>query len=625
MTVTNSDRSTSAVGTDTVGQEIPFSFPINETSDITVRSRVTATGDPTPLTETTNYTVTINGDTGGTVTMVTAVATTAELHIERNTPVTQLLDLVQGGSFSAEDIEEGFDKSTRIAADNADGVARSISIPPTDPSTITTELPNSVDRASLVMAFDATGSATAIDAVPEGSVSFSAYGKTIVAAADAQAVKPILNLDFVFDVRDFGATGDGVTDDTAAIQLAIDEAETNGPGLGGKVLFPTGTYACGSELTVDQSGITLTGPTGFGQDAKLVYSGSGVFISLNKSFCAVKNLHITGPNSAAAADPDVAADVAILMGTVADPKRENLVQRCILENWNVAIKNVGSHNLVDQVDILAASNYGFWQKIGVSNKLTDVYIAGEAATDCVFIESGIRMFTLQGCTLTEAARGVVADSINTLRISNCHFENLSVADVFGNDNTSTILMNSCRTDGVVRVASSGIITMMNNWVSSSTSVMTDESGSNWLLINNQNLTAAMFTTGSGNIEWLGQASLGIVAFTDADTTPDVNGGDRYSTNNSSAGNITDFDKGWSGQIITVTGNDSGLTTIVHGQGVRLSNLRDFTLLDGDTLSIQYDGTDWLEVGRSYNNGSSVPFIVCNDNQVVCNDNQVVVN
>ena len=45
------------------------------------------------------------------------------------------------------------------------------------------------------------------------------------------------------DVRARGAKGDGVTDDTQAVQLAI---ETCGDAGGGRVLFPNGRYLCGS-------------------------------------------------------------------------------------------------------------------------------------------------------------------------------------------------------------------------------------------------------------------------------------------------------------------------------------------------------------------------------------------
>lgn len=51
-----------------------------------------------------------------------------------------------------------------------------------------------------------------------------------------QAISPIL-----FDVRTFGATGDGKTIDSPAINKAIDAASAAG---GGTVIFPAGTYVC---------------------------------------------------------------------------------------------------------------------------------------------------------------------------------------------------------------------------------------------------------------------------------------------------------------------------------------------------------------------------------------------
>jgi hypothetical protein len=46
-----------------------------------------------------------------------------------------------------------------------------------------------------------------------------------------------------FDVRDFGAKGDGAAKDTAALQKTIDAAETGG---GGTVIVPAGRYLCGT-------------------------------------------------------------------------------------------------------------------------------------------------------------------------------------------------------------------------------------------------------------------------------------------------------------------------------------------------------------------------------------------
>src|SRR5882724_10858014 len=55
------------------------------------------------------------------------------------------------------------------------------------------------------------------------------------------------------NVRDFGAVGDGITDDRAAIQAAIDNAVSNN--IGG-ILFPAGTYRV-SRVAVSGGGCSL--------------------------------------------------------------------------------------------------------------------------------------------------------------------------------------------------------------------------------------------------------------------------------------------------------------------------------------------------------------------------------
>jgi hypothetical protein len=60
----------------------------------------------------------------------------------------------------------------------------------------------------------------------------------------------------VLNVKDFGAVGDGTTDDKAAIQSAINAAVA---ASGGIVFFPTGNYAVASGLTVSGSHVRLVG------------------------------------------------------------------------------------------------------------------------------------------------------------------------------------------------------------------------------------------------------------------------------------------------------------------------------------------------------------------------------
>ncbi|HEX4460418.1 MAG TPA: glycosyl hydrolase family 28-related protein, partial [Polyangia bacterium] len=58
------------------------------------------------------------------------------------------------------------------------------------------------------------------------------------------------------NVKDYGATGDGATDDTTAIQSAIQAAQSVG---GQYVVEPPGTYVITSTLTVGQNGVHIVG------------------------------------------------------------------------------------------------------------------------------------------------------------------------------------------------------------------------------------------------------------------------------------------------------------------------------------------------------------------------------
>ena len=113
----------------------------------------------------------------------------------------------------------------------------------------------------------------------------------------------------VYDVRDFGAVGDGVTDDTAAIQAAIDAA---GAVEGSRVYLPTGhwlvspsEHAEGGCLLL-ASGVFLEGD-GIGKTVITLAPGAvnvpGV-VRVGGDFVGASNLTIDGGGATASAEVD---------------------------------------------------------------------------------------------------------------------------------------------------------------------------------------------------------------------------------------------------------------------------------------------------------------------------------
>jgi hypothetical protein len=105
-------------------------------------------------------------------------------------------------------------------------------------------------------------------------------------------------------VKDFGAVGDGVTDDTAAIQAAIDYVATIGPSsVGGVVYIPEGQYRITSTIISAPTGGQV-GILGAGQFAT-VFKPDGDFtaIWLRSSYVSSGNFSVEWPATAAASIP----------------------------------------------------------------------------------------------------------------------------------------------------------------------------------------------------------------------------------------------------------------------------------------------------------------------------------
>jgi hypothetical protein len=115
---------------------------------------------------------------------------------------------------------------------------------------------------------------------------FAAKPIESLSSADLQSLKAALNLP-VANVRDFGATGDGTTDDTAAIAAASLSLRTTG----GTLYFPKGTYLVrettdldGIPWGVDAYGSDQLGPRPMMQVfSNMVIAGDGMGASIIKA------------------------------------------------------------------------------------------------------------------------------------------------------------------------------------------------------------------------------------------------------------------------------------------------------------------------------------------------------
>ena len=118
--------------------------------------------------------------------------------------------------------------------------------------------------------------------------------------------------DMAVNVKNYGAVGDGTTDDTAAIQAAIDYAQTLVLDLGEQidttgatVHFPKGLYLISSTVTVSTSNITLSGESYSASviyapnaDFDLVKFSSGIDAAIYN--CGINNLRFSTPGNATA-------------------------------------------------------------------------------------------------------------------------------------------------------------------------------------------------------------------------------------------------------------------------------------------------------------------------------------
>jgi hypothetical protein len=278
----------------------PFTLPVIAAGELAVLDASTA-----PATELSpsTYTVQLLGSGQGIVTFAVAPASPAMIVVRARPDALRTPSFTDSGPFLLSAVSEGFDRSVARDLHLKDETARALRAPRGEPQP---SLPAAAARAGKYLCFDQSG----LPVVASGTGSDPAFRSDIAAAGGAALIgyrPPGSNLAArtvaeklagnLFDVRDYGAKGDGTTDDTAAVQAAINAAiasmgSTTNPPKGATIYLPPGNYLCKPLNLNDASGISNSGN---GQYLRMIGAGPGsTIVSAHASVGSQCQLNFAG-------------------------------------------------------------------------------------------------------------------------------------------------------------------------------------------------------------------------------------------------------------------------------------------------------------------------------------------
>ena len=148
----------------------PYSF----TFEILANTDISVYRDDTLLTLTTDYTVTINSNGTGFVTLTASPTGATQIAIVGDRAIQRTSDFVTGGDLFANTINDELDSMTIFAQQNAEGVDRALKAPQTDPTNISMTMPRASVRAGKVLSFDSNGNPAAVDYIGENRGNWTA-------------------------------------------------------------------------------------------------------------------------------------------------------------------------------------------------------------------------------------------------------------------------------------------------------------------------------------------------------------------------------------------------------------------------------------------------------------------
>ena len=277
--------------TATSGQTVfAYTFEIVDKGDIVVLK------NGTTLSEGTNYTVSnVGNDSGGNVTLTVGATTGDVLTLYRDMPYSRTQNYTNSGDFLASEVNSDFDNLWLAGEQTNRSFSQSIRKPITDSESISMELPAAASRSGKLLSFTSDGAVSVATSATNGTVAnLVTYSPPFTGAVDTTVEA---KLSESVSVKDFGAVGDGVTDDTDAIQAAINSSSS-------VIRIPEGDYKITDKNGAYGILISATNKTIIGDGlevANLIYTSSATnrpAISVTASDVHIKGIRIDGTANA---------------------------------------------------------------------------------------------------------------------------------------------------------------------------------------------------------------------------------------------------------------------------------------------------------------------------------------
>lgn len=247
-----------------------YAFPIFASEDLSV----TLNGAP----QASGFSITGAGETsGGSITFDTAPSLGTIITLARDLPIERITDYLESGDFSAASINSELDyiiaSLQQINRENDTMLRYSDNEAPSN-----VQVPTRNIRSNKALGFDANGDPVAVSL--DGVMAAPDY---TVAGTGAVTRTSAAKFSDVTSVKDFGAIGDGLTDDTIAFQNAINAAHS--------VFVPEGVYLLSASLRLTAHKTVF----GEGQASVLkAINNSFTIIEITEDHCALRDFRIEG-------------------------------------------------------------------------------------------------------------------------------------------------------------------------------------------------------------------------------------------------------------------------------------------------------------------------------------------